>query len=174
MGALQVHVDLDLDGNKITGLADGVAADDAATVGQVGGGGSTELSYVEVTSSLTVTATSDATAQTFVSSAAIAYDGSTRILIEIWCPYMDITGNQAIVLNLYDGSTDLGRIANLETVNGSGLTSETVSGKRFLTPSAATHTFHIKAWKTAGTGTVGAQAGGTATYMPAWLRITTA
>jgi hypothetical protein len=42
-----------------------------------------ELDYVERTTPLTVTATTAATAQTFIDGNAVTYDGSTRIKVEV-------------------------------------------------------------------------------------------
>ncbi len=77
-----------------------------------------------------------------------------------------------LVINLFDGTTDLGRIANFApTANTAGFTP--VKAERFLTPSNASHQFFIKAWKTgAGTASIGAGTGATAAYVPAFLRIT--
>lgn len=133
-----------------------------------GGGGTVEHSYVERTTDLSITATTDATAQTFISSDAVAYDGSTRVKIELFAPLLAPAASQAIVVNLYDGATDLGQLG--EVVIGQS----TFYAVRFLTPSNATHTYHFKVWKTSGTATAHAGAGGVATLMPAFIRITTA
>lgn len=134
-----------------------------------GTGGVTEYDYVEVTSNLTVTATSDATAQAFVTGNAVAYDGSTRVKIEFSCMKFECTVN--VVANLYDGSTDLGRLGiQAATTSGGG----PVHFVRYLTPSNATHTYSIRVFKASGTSTVYGGAGGVATAMPAFMRITKA
>jgi hypothetical protein len=131
-----------------------------------GGGGITEHDYVEVTSNLTVTPTSDATAAAFITGNAVAYDGSTRVKIEFQMLKAETTVN--LICNLYDGSTDLGRITN------TGVSGGPVYGVRYLTPSAATHTYSIRVWKSSGTSTAYAGAGGVGTALPAFMRITDA
>ncbi len=135
-----------------------------------------EFDYVERTTDLAISATTDATATAFITGNAVSYDGSTRVKIEIWIVAGDIAPAQAAVLNLYDGSTDLGRmaLANNPLASGSQSNPPPLYGVRFLTPSNASHTYTIKAWKTGGTCSLIARAGGTATYMPAWYRITKA
>lgn len=144
----------------------------AGASGTPGAAAATQLDYVERTTDLTITATSDATAEALIDGNAVSYDGSTRIKIEFWAEEADISASQAMLANLYDGSTDLGRIAGIAANAGSGASGGTLKGERFLTPSAGSHTYHIKVWKTGGTANVYAGAGGTATRFPAWYRIT--
>ncbi len=127
----------------------------------------TELDYVERTSNLTVTATSEGTPDTVIDGNAVTYDGSTRVKIEFFATFFSATA--ALVVTVWDGSTDLGRICqtNLQGVPA--------YGARFLTPSGvASHTFHIKAWKTSGTSSLNGGTGGVGNYEPMFLRITKA
>lgn len=136
-----------------------------------------EYDYVERTSNLTVTATSDAAAQDLIVGNAVTYDGSTRVKIEAFVVAASITPNQNVVLNLYDGSTDLGRLCNIGPPTGTGASGSMVmmmKGERFLTPSAGAHTYKVRAWKTGGTAVVAADTGGAGLYLPAWYRITKA
>lgn len=132
-----------------------------------GGGAPTLYDYVERTTNLVVTATSAATAQAFISGNAVSYDGSTRIRIEAFVASSDITGNQFLQLELYDGSTDLGILTSYGSASNSGMQ---IYGCRFLTPSNASHTYNIKTWKTGGTANLYAAG----TYLPAFLSITEA
>lgn len=174
-------VALDMNGHEVVDAADPTTAQSLVTRAYADAhytaGAGTELDYVQVTAPLTVTPTTDATAATFITGSSVAYNGTTVVLLEVWAPYADITSGQAVLLNLYDGSTDLGRIANVQTISATGAAgtlSVTVHGMRRFTPANATHQYLIKAWKTGGTAHVGAGAGGTAAYMPAFLRITRA
>lgn len=134
------------------------------------------LDYAQVTAGLTVTATTDATADTFITGNPVAYDGATVILVQFYTSLAQIAiaTAQNIVMNLYDGATDLGRIGNIQTVGNANAAGGTVYGARRLTPSAATHTYSIRSWKTTGgaTASLAALAGGVATTMPAFLLIT--
>ena len=146
--------------------------------GLTGVGGSAEFDYVQITSPASVTspASSDATATAVITGSAVAYDGSTRVKIEYVCPFLEAPAalNASLVVNLYDGSTDLGRLG-LVTTPAAQQFRAPGKGERFLTPSAATHTYSIRAWVTSGTGTFGAGAGGTGgAYLPAFIRITRA
>ena len=122
-----------------------------------------ELDYVPRTTDLTVTATAAASAQTWIDGNAVIYDGSTRVKVEAFSAAWDGGGTGANVglLELYDGSTDLGVLAQ---VAGTGV----MYGVYFVTPSAGSHTYHVKAWKS-GSGSIRAASG---TYVPAWYRIT--
>jgi hypothetical protein len=124
--------------------------------------------------SLTITATTAGTAQEFMTSGAINYL-ATRHLIECVIPRVDpgTTAADYIVIALYDGSTDLGRVG-VVTTPAAGDMQVPVHVCRRLTPTAASHTYRIMAWKKAGsTGTVelACGGGGVDTVMPAYLRI---
>lgn len=135
-----------------------------------------ELDYVEKTSNTTVTATTDGNSNgtAIIDGNAVTYDGSTRIKLEVWFPVLEINEPNVGHINLYDGTTDLGRLILVGVGAGTGTIDFAVYGVRFLTPSAAAHTYHIRGWKSGGTFTAGAGAGGASTNMPAWYRITKA
>jgi hypothetical protein len=164
---------LDVDGGHITNLTDPSNPQDAATKNYVdthgggGGGGGAVYDYVERTTDLSVTATSEPTAQTFIDGNPVTYDGSTEVKIEAWCQFASPPAGQWVILTLWDGATDLGRIGQTGVTGGA-----TVKGERILTPSAGAHTYHVKAWVTSGTGTLYAAAASGA--LPSFLRITTA
>ena len=143
-------------------------------VAQLTPAASSELDYVERTTNLTVTATADGNGNgdVFIQGNAHTYDGATRILLTFYCPIADVTQNQNIVVNLYDFTTDLGRLANVESTGGEILSPVSVS--RIFTPPAGSHTYRINVWKTGGTATLFGGAGGASTYMPAYYRIVTA
>lgn len=133
-----------------------------------------QFDYVEVTASLVITATTIGTAQTFLQGNAVTYDGATRICIEVYWPWTDIVGNaQVIYTDLFDGATRLGE--------GSVQKSSTIEEflgpchyRRYLTPTAGSHTYALKSYCTANNGS-GLSAGlGGADYLPAYIRITKA
>jgi hypothetical protein len=108
------------------------------------GSGSSELDYVALTSTVNVTATTEATANTIVTGSAVVYDGSSAI---------------GVLSRMFVGDIHL-------------------VGDRFpmstfvrLTPSAASHTYSIRAFTNAGTQQVNGGAGGSATLYPAFIRI---
>lgn len=133
-----------------------------------------ELDYVETTSNTSVTATSEGTANTVVTGNSVAYDGSTIILVEFSAYAMRADINAAartLTLVLTDGGTALGWLGEIDTsVSASVIAPVRVS--RRLTPTAASHTYDVRAYVNAGTGVVYAGAGGSGAAMPAYLRIT--
>jgi hypothetical protein len=133
-----------------------------------------EFDYVEFTSPVTVTSTTEAGADTVVTSAAIAYDGSTAVFVEFYCSDVDVTADYFVRLVLYDGASSIGIIsADHISPFPTNDFRMSVLVKRRLTPSAATHTYSIRAFGNASTGsTVNAGAGGTGNYMPGFIRIT--
>jgi hypothetical protein len=147
-----------------------------ATLGTVGGGNlaGTELDYAQITSTVNVTATSEATADTVVTGASVAYDGSTVVEIEFFAPWAtaDSTAGRDLRYWLYDGSSSIGFLG-LQQAPASGVAAWVpVVLKRRLTPSNASHTYGIRASVSAGTGVVTAGAGGSGTAVPAFIRIT--
>lgn len=140
----------------------------AANVVAAGG----QLDYVAITANVTVTGTTDATATTIISGNPVSYDGSTNIALEISLYAVDFSASGVVVVVLYDGATDIGRLA---AVGSQGSSDFTVERTIFLTPTSGSHTYTIKAWKT-GTGTyqVFAGSGGAGSPLPSWYRITKA
>jgi hypothetical protein len=133
-----------------------------------------EVGYSQVTSDVTVTATSEATATAVVALGAITYEAVPH-MIEFSAP--DARPNtgaagQNITFALFDSTTAVvgvwGRIA---TPAASGNLVPVRLGYRF-TPTAAAHTYNVKCWVSVSSGLVQAGAGGSATHGPAWLRIT--
>lgn len=133
------------------------------------------LSYVEDIAGLTITATSDATAQTHITAPALVFDGATIIRIEYFAADANVTTAQQVIVNLYDGATDQGRWV---FIGGAGISSGSFAaepiGVRYVTPSAGSHTYSARAWKTGGTAAILAGTGGVATTLPAYLRISRA
>jgi hypothetical protein len=135
-----------------------------------------ELDYVEFTSAVNPTATTEATANTIVTGSSIAYDGSTTVIIEFFCQNArPDTGaaNRQLTYVLYDGSSSIGFIG-LQNINASGGINVPVHLVRRITPSNASHTYSIRAFVNAGTALVQAGAGGAGTNAPGFIRITKA
>lgn len=170
-GAVVLHA-----GTNVTITDNSPSAGDITIAASGGGGGVTEYDYVEKTSNTTITATTDGNSNgtAIIDGNAVTYDGSTRILIEFWAIALEINEPNVGHINLYDGTTDLGRLILFGIGAGTGTTDSTGYGARFLTPSAGSHTYHIRGWKSGGTFTVGGGAGGASTLMPTWYRITKA
>lgn len=125
-----------------------------------------ELAYNEFTSNVSVTATTEGTANTVVTASAVSCDGATPVVIEFYTLQL-AKGSTYIRLFLYDGAASVGMLAE-------NLATGPVVVQRKLTPSNASHTFSIRGSVDAGTGTVVGGAGGLAASMPGYIRITKA
>lgn len=162
--------------------ADGLfySKDDAGVETVVTGGAGagavpTELDYTEFTATVTPTATTEATANTVVTAGAETLDGSTKILIEFFCPNAraDVgAAGRDMKFWLYDGASSIGQIALVSSASTTGNRAPIRVARR-LTPSAASHTYSIRASVSAGTGQVNAGAGGAGNEVPGFIRITT-
>jgi len=127
-----------------------------------------EYSYVEFTSPVAVSATTEAGADVIVTAAEITFNGSTAIIVELWAPYIVTgSGTASVLIDLFDGSTALGITAQL--TQSSGRTAGLITVR--LTPSAAAHTYSWRAWRADSNGTIQAGAGGAGNYMPGYIRI---
>lgn len=131
-----------------------------------------EFSYVEYTSSVSVTHTTEGTSDTVVASAAVTYDGSTAVIIEFFSPGIAIQATAAayVAVLLYEDSTCLGWLAFPRTPAAAANGFPTLA-RRKLTPSNASHTYTIKAMTSSGTSTVNAGAGGSGNFTPGYIRI---
>lgn len=146
---------------------DGAWVAAASTVG-------TEVAYTERNSNLGLTTT----VQDFIDTGSISYL-NVPYMIEFFVGKVD--GPTSLIgtarFSLYDGATDLGIIAefgNQTWGSGNFTPSGPVLAKRKITPTAASHQYKIRVAMTANTGTAYAGAGGAATMLPAYVRITRA
>lgn len=151
-----------------------LTADSAQTLGikwatpAAGGGGVTEVDYTEVANTaVSITATSAPTATTIVTASAHTFT-AVKTCIEFYCPSVILAASSGTLIHLWDGSTDLGRIGYLDASGVATGQYHPMILRRFLTPTAASHTYSIRAWK-----------GGTVTFdstsplLPTYIRITT-
>lgn len=131
-----------------------------------------EIGYVERTTNVTISATSEATpTDCGLSLGAITYDG-TKVLLEFFCA--DMTLPTGAIILLFDGSTMLCRWGDMRPSSGSSSESPAHLVMRF-TPSAGSHTYNIQAIRAGGSNatlSAGTGSGGSGTYAPAFLRAT--
>lgn len=135
-----------------------------------------ELAYVEFTSPVSITATVEASSDIIVSAGSVAFDGSTRVCIEFFTPdlHADPVVGRFVGLWYFDGSTSIGSPAFHYAQVATQENTEPVYVRRFLTPSNASHTYSIRGYVSAGTGSVAAGVGGAGNYVPGYIRITKA
>lgn len=139
-----------------------------------GGGGVTVVAYVEITSNVSVVSVSEAAPTAVVSAGAQSFDGVSLYTLEFYCEGVlaPATAQRGCIISLWDASTNLGRWGAFQTpAAASGLS--TVFARRYLTPSAGSHTYQAQAWCTPdGSGTIFAGSGGSGTSVPAYIRVT--
>jgi hypothetical protein len=133
------------------------------------------IAYAEITSPVTVSATVESSPDLVVTSGSLTY---TAVPIKIEFSAYEVssgaTAASFTVLNLWDSSTDLGRIGLVGHASGAQPVSAAVNLIRYLTPSAGSHEYRIRAWRAVSNGTVQAGAGGAGTADPAYIRVSLA
>lgn len=132
-----------------------------------------EVDYEEFTSDVSVTATSEGTANSVVSASTLTYEAVPH-LIEFFAtgarPDNGAAG-RILHITLFDSTTVIGALAGVTTPAASNMNVPVYLARR-LTPTAASHTYNIKAWASAGTGLIQAGSGGAGTKLPGFIRIT--
>lgn len=156
---------------KITNLATGTAATDAARVDQLPG---TELGYDQITAQVNIASSTEASGTTVISCAAHTFDGAPVIATFFSPQVTTSTAGGSVVINLFEGATQIGRIvvaAPNQTASSSFIA---YTGMLRFTPTAGSHTYTVTAFASSlvGTPNVGAGAGGTATLVPTFIRFT--
>lgn len=138
-----------------------------------GGGSGNELDYVAKTSSTSITATTQGTADTIVTGSSVAYDGSTVVMIEFNAPWArpdTASSNRNIKFVVYEDSSALAEIAYIATPQ-TGTLQVPIFNRIRHTPSNASHTYSVRAYVNAGTGSVSAGTGSSGAAAPAYIRI---
>lgn len=136
-----------------------------------------EFAYNEFTSGVTISATTEGTANEIVAASSVTFDGATAVIIECYLPALlgSATNGDNCVFVLADGGTSIGKPAQAR--NPAGDASNRFPGvhlRHRLTPSAAAHTYSYRAYRVSANWTVEAGAGGNGNAMPGFIRITKA
>lgn len=150
-------------------IAAGAAIAASKLAAGIAGPPGTELDYVEFTADKTG-------AVDIVTGAGFTGDGTTAVIVEFFAPSYIGPASAAgtAVVSLKEGATDLGIVwqAGFAAWGTGNITSQWgVYGKRKFVPSAAPHTYKLSL---SGSGTIKAGAGGAATLMPGFIRVTRA
>lgn len=130
-----------------------------------------EFNYVETTTEVTLTGTSEGTANTVVASGSVAYDGSTIIIVEYFCPRSYSQDSSGNVFLLYEDSTVLGRLGLTIAATAASFDVPVLTRRR-VTPSSGSHTYTMKAYSTAADGVLYHGSGGSSAQLPGYIRIT--
>jgi hypothetical protein len=137
----------------------------------VASGGLVELGYSQFTSNVAITSTTAGSGDTVISPLTVVCDGSP-IVVEFFAPQVrpGTNSNEEMSISLYeDGSEETrqwGRFYN----GAGGFDNKPAHLARRLTPSAGSHTYSVKAYVNAGSGSVGGGSGGTSSA-PGFLRV---
>ena len=123
---------------------------------------------------MNVTDTSESTATALISPAAFTPDGGP-VMVEFFAPFITTpsVSNGQVVITLFEGSTEIGRLAVITTPAASNMQLSVV-GRMLFTPTAAAHRYKLCAFTNSLTGTpaIGAGVAGTAANPPAFVRFT--
>jgi len=129
-----------------------------------------EVNYTEYTATVSVTATTEGTANQIVSSGAITYEAVPH-MIEFFSPRVTPVASGVVLrFVLEDSTTVIGHIGRVE-LNATGTSAVPVFLARRLTPTAASHTYNVRAYTASGTASVEAGAGGAGILLPGFIRI---
>lgn len=170
-----------------SGVISGVTVSGTAAAGQVPVASSSsagawayppgfEIVYAQITSPVSITDTSEATATALITAGPATFDGGA-VLVHFFA-YTQTPSSAAAtsqtVFTLFEGSTELTRMFIQRTIVTAAQNIGGVSAFARITPSAASHTYKLCAFTTSTTGTpqIVAGAGGTAADAPAFVRIT--
>jgi hypothetical protein len=127
-----------------------------------------QFAYQEIVSSVAISATTEATANTILTLPAVVMDGQTRVWIEFFTPFADNgAAGSVIYLVLYEDGNSIGLMGGVyDTVSESSIS---LLLKRNKIPSAGQHVYSIRGYKNAGAGQqIGAGPGGSGQQMPAY------
>lgn len=130
------------------------------------------LGVTSITADVSTGSATEASPLDVVSLPQITFDGTTPVEIEFWCPAMGFPASGNFGVSLWDEDEDLGRLmASSVATDASSRLGGTVPlpAKHRLTPAAGAKTYRARMWRTAGTFTIKAGAGGAGTYFPAFI-----
>jgi hypothetical protein len=126
-----------------------------------------EFGYDEITSTVVVSATVEASADTVIACAAHTFDGAA-VMAHFFAPFAAMGASSNLIICLFEGATEIGQ---LQAVFGNSV-NVPIGGSLRFTPTAASHTYTVKAFRVTQDCTIYAGAGGTATPVPAYMRFT--
>lgn len=136
-----------------------------------------EYGYTEITATVNVVSTTEATPTTIVTAPAVTLDGSTAIWVEFYASQVVTPSVLAgfTSITLFEGATEITRMGSLLTPAAAIMVAP-VTVRRKITPTAGAHTYSICAHTSSTTGTprVIAGAGSGAADPPAYIRISKA
>ncbi len=155
-----------------TGKVIGSASNAAAAVNPPG----FEFGYDQITGTVSVASIDGLNPTTIISCAAHTFDGAT-VLCQVYCVAVGFDTaavNDRVLISLWEGATELGRLIRVPTVETSAQALATYEGWLRFTPTAAAHTYTVAAFASSLTGgpSIQAGAGGVGNLVPSFVRFT--
>ena len=133
-----------------------------------------EVAYAEFTSDVSITATTEGTANTIVTAPSFTADGVSAYLIEFYSvavePNSAVAG-RSVGLWLYQDGASIGSIGTALSQVASITYYATMVARRRIMPAAGTHTYSIRGSCSAVSATVHAGVGGIGANTPGYIRI---
>lgn len=131
-----------------------------------------EFHYKQITANVTVSSATEATGTTIITCDATTFDGGPVIAEFFAVVAPDSAAGQDVLVSLFEGATQISRLAYSVNPAASGDTKSLVGKLRF-TPTAASHTYTVTGIRLGGSnGTIIAGSGGTGGWPPAYIRFT--
>lgn len=144
--------------------------------GSSGSGAGREIGYAQITSTVNVVSTTEATGTTIISPGAFTFDGAPVICELFGYAVTPAAATATITVSLFEGATQITRLALLEFFGGSAGSQEVLSfyARYRFTPTAGPHTYTVTAFVNGvgGIPNITAGSGGTAGNPPAFVRFT--
>ena len=132
----------------------------------------TEMSYTEQTAQVGITGTAEAAANAVIQAPAVAFDGTTTVLIEFFVPAVvpAAVAGAILFLWLYQDGVSIGRLASFCNPATGQFIVPGYAARR-MTPSAGNHNYTLGATVSGGNGTIFCGSGSAGQYLPGYLRI---
>jgi len=135
-----------------------------------------EVAYAEITANASITATTEGTANTVVTAPAIIADGTSAYVIQFYARGIiaDTALDRTLDVLLYQDGASIGFMQHASTLVAGKANEFPGQGWRRIVPTIGSHTYSIRAFVSAGTGTIVASTGVIGGTEPAFIRITKA
>ncbi len=131
-----------------------------------------EFGYDQITTAtISVTSTTESSGTSLISCAAHTFDGGA-VMAQFTFPNASLgsAANSQLTLCLFEGATEIGRLSTYYYQNSGTAVNTILSGGFRFTPTAASHTYTVTAYRVGANATIYSGAGGTATDSPSWIR----
>lgn len=160
--------------NVTVGHATAREAQNDMSVSLLGGYSLSEVAYAEITTTVSVTGTSQGSPTDVVAAAAFTADGTSSYKVEFYSPFYRVGASALLFVDLWlDGSV----LCHLFLAGSGSIVDHYAAGAvvaRKVTPAAGARTYSVKAYRATANGEVGAGNGAAGDYAPAYIRITAA